>query len=229
MRWDTGLAAFQTEDILESYPDVSDGTHPLVRRAAGLWGRRALARWLVENTDPTDMIVGEVPIIGNRFSEFIQVQPDQVEPTLASEETTFIYPVPTKSLRADLEAIRRSTFANPKHPDEARDAPPPTMELAWRLTCAKAVELGLVSKVDTHSPYEEAIYVRFFEHLLQHRNAVRIAVDTIYSDAGSAHDLNANIMELSASPNEVQRAVAEVEAAFTVQEVVRDVENWYQV
>ncbi len=229
MRWDTGLAAFQTEDILARYPDVSDGTHPLIRKAAGLWGRRALARWQVEHTDPTDMIVGEVPIIGNRFSEFIQAQPDQVEPALASEETTFIYPVPTKSLRANLEAIRRSTFANPKHPDEARDAPPSTMELAWRQTCAKAAELGLVSEVDIHSPYEETIYVRFFEHLLQHRNSIGIGFDTIYSDAGSAHDLNANFLELRASPDEVQSAIAEVEAVSTVEEAARDVENWYQV
>ncbi|WP_170431592.1 hypothetical protein [Ruegeria arenilitoris] len=229
MRWDTGLAAFQTEDILARYPDVSDGTHPLIRKAAGLWGRRALARWQVEHTDPTDMIVGEVPIIGNRFSEFIQAQPDQVEPALASEETTFIYPVPTKSLRANLEAIRRSTFANPKHPDEARDAPPSTMELAWRQTCAKAAELGLVSEVDIHSPYEETIYVRFFEHLLHHRNAIGIAVDTIYSDAGSAHDLDVNVLELSASQDDVQCAIAEVEAACTVEEAARDVENWHQM
>ncbi|KIC47156.1 hypothetical protein RA28_05565 [Ruegeria sp. ANG-S4] len=229
MRWDTGLAAFQTEDLLARYPDVSDGTHPLIRKAAGLWGRRALARWLAENTDPTDMIVGEVPIIGNRFSEFIQAQPDQIEPALASEETTFIYPVPTKSLRANLEAIRRSTFANPKHPDEARDAPPSTMELAWRLTCAKAAELGLISEADSHSPYEEMIYVRFFEHLLQHRNSIRIGVDTIYSNAGSAHDLEASILELNASPDEVRCVVAEVEAAFNVEEATRDVENWYRV
>ncbi len=229
MRWDTGLAAFQTEDLLARYPDVSDGTHPLIRKAAGLWGRRALARWLAENTDPTDLIVGEVPIIGNRFSEFIQAQPDQVEPALASEETTFIYPVPTKSLRTNLEAFRRSTFANPKHPDEARDAPPSTMELAWRLTCAKAAELGLISEADSHSPYEEMVYVRFFEHLLQHRNAIRIGVDTIYSNAGSAHDLDANVLELSASSDEVKYAIAEVETTFTVEAAAREVENWYRV
>ncbi len=229
MRWDTGLAAFQTEDILARYPDVSDGTHPLIRKAAGLWGRRALARWLAENTDPTDMIVGEVPIIGNRFSEFIQVQPDQVETALVSDGTKFIYPVPTKSLRDKLEAIRRSTFANPKHPDEARDAPPSTMELAWHLTCAKAAELGLISEEKIYSPYEEMIYVRFFEHLLQYRNAIGIGVDTIYSDAGSAHDLGANVSELSAGPDEVQCAIAEVEAAFTVGEAARDVESWYRV
>ncbi len=229
IRWDTGLASFQTDDILASYPDVSDGTHPLVRKAAGLWGRRALARWLAANADPNDMIVGEVPIIGNRFSEFIQTQTDQVEPVLASEETTFIYPVPTKNLRANLEAIRRSTFANPRHPDEARDAPPSTMELAWRLTCAKAAELGLISEADGHSPYEEMIYVRFFEHLLQHRNAIRIGVDTIFSDAASAHEIEANIPELRASPDDVRCAIAEIEDAFTFEEAARDVENWYRV
>ncbi len=229
MRWDTGLAAFQTEDILGKYPDVSDGTHPLIRRAAGLWGRRALARWLEETTDPNDMIVGEIPIIGNRFSEFVQARPDQVEQALASEETTFIYPVPTKNLRANLEAIRRSTFANPRHPDEARDAPPSTMEQAWRLTCVKAAELGLISEADIHSPYEEMIYVRFFEHLLQHRNAIRIGVDTIFSNAGSAHDLDANVLELSASSDEVKCAIAEVETTFSAEEAAREVENWYRV
>lgn len=79
MRWDAGLASFQTDEVLARYPDVADGSHPIVRMAAGLWGRQAIARWLDMHPDHADLLVGEVPIVGNRFSELVKVLPDEVE------------------------------------------------------------------------------------------------------------------------------------------------------
>ena len=151
MRWDAGLTSFQTDEILARYPDVADGSHPIVRKAAGSWGRQAVSRWLDTHPDQADLLVGEVPIVGNRFSELVKVLPDEVEAALASQETAFVYPVPTRDMRGNLEALRRETFANPRHPDEAKDAPPATMELAWKLTCTKSIELGLVEAPEGES------------------------------------------------------------------------------
>ena len=36
IRWDAGLSSFQTDEILARYPNVEGGSHPVVRRAAGL-------------------------------------------------------------------------------------------------------------------------------------------------------------------------------------------------
>ena len=52
IRWDSGLAAFSTEKILAKYPDIKDGSHPIIRLAAGLWGRQAVAHWLEQHSNP---------------------------------------------------------------------------------------------------------------------------------------------------------------------------------
>ena len=231
IRWDAGLAAFEKDSILARYPDAEDGSHPVIRKAAGLWARQALARWLSEHPDPAEMLIGEAPIIGSRYSEFVQVIPDAAEPALVSDTTAFFYPVPTGKLREKLEAIRKATFANPQHPDEARDAPPEIMNLAWRLTCEKAIDLGLIKEgnIGDQSIYDETTYRRFFDHLLRHRNARAIDIDRLYTVSGSAHDLEGSVSELIATPCEMENSIADVELAMTPEKVAREVENWYRV
>lgn len=231
MRWDAGLASFQTDEILARYPDVADGSHPIVRKAAGLWGRQAVARWLDMHPDHADLLVGEVPIVGNRFSELVNVLPDAVEATLASQKTALVYPVPTREMRVKLEALRRDTFANPRHPDEAKDAPPATMELAWRLTCTKSVELGLVQAAEgeTTPAYDAALYRRFFDHLLRHRNARALDVDMFYASSGSPHDIQGDVSEIFATPGEVEEAIAAIEAVMDTDAAAQAVENWYRM
>ena len=230
IRWDTGLASFQDMGVSAKYPDVEDGSHPIIRKAAGLWGRRAVARWIAEHPDPAEMLIGEVPIIGNRYSEFLKPLPDDAEPALGSDATLFLYPVPTPEVRARLEAIRRDTFANPRHPDEKRDAPPSTMELAWRLTCLKVIDLGLVRERDLEAQplYSETVYRMLFDRLLRHRNAQALRVDTLWPGGGSAHDLHDAVRELTATPDEVQLAIAAVEAAMTPEQAALDIGNWHR-
>jgi hypothetical protein len=230
IRWDAGLSSFQTDKILARYPDVADGSHPIIRKAAGLWGRQAVARWLDMHSDHSDVLIGEVPIVGNRFSELVNVLPDAVEASLASPATAFVYPVPTKDMRRKLEAIRRQTFANPKHPDEAKDAPPTTMNLAWKLTCTKSIELGLVQAREGQgtAAYDPALYRRFFDHLLEHRNAQALDVDMFYARSGSAHDIQGGISEIFATPREVADAIAAIAAVMDAEAAARAVENWYR-
>ena len=116
IRWDAGLAAFEKDGILAKYPDVEDGSHPVIRKAAGRWGRQAVARWVAEHPDPAEMLIGEVPIIGNRYSEFVQTHLDEAEPAMTSGTTVFIYPIPTRDVRRKLEAIRRDDLCQPATP-----------------------------------------------------------------------------------------------------------------
>ncbi|MEX0286016.1 MAG: hypothetical protein AB3N23_15525 [Paracoccaceae bacterium] len=231
MRWDNGLAAFSTEDLLSRFPDIADGWHPILRLAAGHWGRERLVRWMAENRDPAHMLIGEVPIIGNRYSEFVAKRDDDVEAALRSEATEFFYAVPTAELRAEQEAMRRATFESPRHPDEAKDAPPSTMELAWQWTYEKAVELDLVSGTQHTGvvPYDEKAYRLFFDHLLRHRNARALRFDQVYDFAGSAHELGAGISEIMALPDEVERAIEHVQSVFTPEQAAQKVREWYRV
>ena len=49
---------------------LADGvTHPVIRKAAGLWARRALVAWNEGHPDPRHLPAGETPFVGNRFVE----------------------------------------------------------------------------------------------------------------------------------------------------------------
>jgi hypothetical protein len=231
LRWDAGLAAFETDSLLAQYPEVNGVSNPIIRKAAGVWARQAEARWHADFPDPKNILIGEVPISGNRFVELVQTHQDAAEPMLAADSTVFLVPVPTNELRRKLETKRKASFADPQHADEARDAPPSTMEHVWLDTCAKAIELGLVNAAeiaDTYA-YDATIYRRFFEHLLQHRNCRSLSVDMLYPDVSSAHDLDVANPELMASSDEVAELMAVLESTSNADEIGQSVEAWYQV
>ena len=144
--------------------------------------------------------------------------------------------MPTNELREELEKIRRASFANPGHPDEAKDAPPSIMDDAWRVTVARAVDLGLIdrgliemSKHASEISYDASIYRLFFDYLLQHRNACALSVETLFPSKTSGHDLAVDISELTASPKEVAEAFAAVENTMSTQEVSQAVDGWHLV
>ncbi len=231
LRWDSSLSAFLTKDNLAKYPEIGGTSNPIIRHAANLWGRQAVARWHTTVREPDALLIGEVPILGNRFSELVQARSDDIETLLASETVEFLFPIPSNRLRERLEAIRRASFASPRHPDEAKDAPPSTMEWAWRITRSKAIELGLVGASDTRSDagYDSATNKRFFEYLLQHRNAQALLVDEIFPSESSAHDLDGNIVELIATPSEAAEAIALAKEAMNVGKINQNLDNWYLV
>ena len=231
LRWDAALAAFETDALLERYPETDRVTHPVIRRAAGLWSRRAVAQWQAEFCAPEEILIGEVPISGNRFVELVQIHDDEAEPLLAGDRTRFLVPVPTTEVRHQLESKRQASAANPQHADESRDAPVPTMRRVWRETRSRAVELGLAapdSNADADR-YDPAIYSSFFQHLLQHRNWRILGVDTLYPSVGSAHDLDLETREVMASADEVADAITTVESGWTAEEIVRSAELWHHV
>ncbi|MBM4434154.1 MAG: hypothetical protein FJ028_03405 [Chloroflexi bacterium] len=110
LRWDASRLPFDRADVLARFPEAAGVTHPVIRFAAGAWARDALGRWDRE-AGPDDLIVGETPLLGNRFAELAQRRDDEVERLLASERTLFVLPVPTREVRARIAGARAEDIA----------------------------------------------------------------------------------------------------------------------
>src|SRR4051812_13196676 len=78
LQWDVARGPFERPEILARYPETDGVTHAVIRKAAGLWARGAVAAWDRDHPDAADMLVGEVPLIGNRLIELVQQQADTV-------------------------------------------------------------------------------------------------------------------------------------------------------
>ena len=90
LQWDVARAGFESEALLAQYPETDGVTHPMIRKAAGLWSRRAVARWHEEFFGPEHLLIGEVPIIGNRFVELAQIH-DDCRRTAAGQRGGFVF------------------------------------------------------------------------------------------------------------------------------------------
>jgi hypothetical protein len=231
LRWDAVRPAFETDAVLQRYPDTDGVTHPVIRKAAGLWARQAIARWQADFPGPDHVLIGELPISGNRLAELVHIHDDDVERLLAGDLTRFLVPVPTTEVRRVLEAKRQDTSTRPQHPDEARDAPMNILRQVWADTCSKAAALGLVDGDDATAAneYDPVTYQRFFQHLLQHRNCRILDVDTVYTAVGSSHELDVPTDELVPSVDEISEVLGSLEATSSIDQIVRSVDAWCEV
>ena len=231
LRWDVALGAFETEVLLAKYPETQGVTHPLIRKAAGVWSRQAISRWQTEYPDAQELLIGEFPISGNRFVELVQVKDDAAESLLAGDAAVYFVPIPTSEVRHKLVAMRQASISNPQHADEKRDAPMQTLQSVWKETRSLAVGLGYVDETEGTNPtgYDSTIYRRVFEHLLQHRHCRVLAVEGVYEGVGSAHDIDVEVREILASSDEVAECIAVLETKWDIDEIYRSVEDWYTV
>ena len=231
LRWDAALAAFETDDLLKKYPETDRVSHPVIRKAAGLWSRQAVAKWEADFRRAENLLIGEVPISGNRFVELVQVHEDAAEPILAGASTAFFVPVPTNDVRRRLEAKRRATAKRPQHADEARDAPVGTMENVLREMRVLANDLGLIDAAEEsgEDAYDASVYARFFLHLLRHRRSRVLEVGVLYPNVGSAHEFDVAGDDLMATCDEAAALVSALENTVGEDEITRSVENWYRI
>src|SRR5712671_761507 len=82
LQWDVARPAFVTPAIDARYPERDGVIHVVIQKAIGQWARGAVMRWNREH-DATHILIGEVPLIGNRLLDLAQVQAYDVEPLLA--------------------------------------------------------------------------------------------------------------------------------------------------
>jgi hypothetical protein len=143
LQWDVSRGPFETPEILARYPEVDGVTHAVIRKAAGLWAREAVGAWQQQHPAPGDLLIGEVPLIGNRLIELVQRHDDAVEPLLASERTLFLIPVPSRAVREVIEAARVREMASPTHERERANAVPSLVQSLWEEVAGVARELGV--------------------------------------------------------------------------------------
>lgn len=224
MQWDTARNPFETEETLALYPEIEGVTHHVIRKAVGSWARGAVSDWAQAHPGREDILIGELPVIGNRLTELLESRDDAAEPFLAAADSVFFLPVPSRALRRHIEAARASSIASPGHEREARDAPPSVVQAHWRAVDELADRMGLPS---AGTGYDPDRYRAVFLHLLQHRNADCLEADEIWPTTGSVYDLGIDVREVIASPEEVAEAYARVERDFPGDLCRQAVDNWF--
>ena len=106
LQWDVARQPFESP----RYPLQDGATHPLVIKAVGAWSRGAIVQWQRAAGVDGDMLIGEVPLIGGRFMEIVRPADDAAEAVLCGERTQFVLPVPSREVRAAIEAQARTDY-----------------------------------------------------------------------------------------------------------------------
>lgn len=236
LQWDVCRLPFLTNDRVKEHYHEKDGiTHAGVRKAVGLWARRAVGRWAEAHRNDRDILIGEVPIIGNRLVELVRREQDPVEPLLSDGESAyFAIPTPSRRVRRLIEAQRRERSVSPLHEREKGDAQPDIMYALWEDLRAVASRFGLLGEAGRAGgtgEYDPDLYSDTYSALLKRRPAGRIDLDMLLSTEGrSVYDLSAGQRDLVPSVREVEAAVREMEDRYARPEALAQaVEHWYEV
>ena len=229
LQWDVARPPFEASEAGRSYPLADGVTHGVIRLAVGRWARAAVARWHASHPGSQDLLIGETPFIGHRLIELARRVPDDAERLLSDPATRFVIPVPSRALRAHLEAERERRARQPQHPREREDAPPQVLQALWRELLGAAAALGLYDAAGGAAPYDPAIYRRVYERLLIRRHVEALGLHAILpAGAVSAYDFRIPTVDLIPSEHEASRFVREVEARHADPGAVeRAIDAWY--
>lgn len=236
LQWDVCRLPFLTNARVKEHYHEEDGiTHAGVRKAVGLWSRHAVGNWAEAHRGDRDILIGEVPIIGNRLVELVRREPDRVETLLADEHYTYFgIPTPSRQVRKLIEAQREARTARPLHEREKGDAQPGIMYALWEDLCAVALRFGLIDEEEQDGrmiEYDPDLYCETYSVLLKRRPAGRIDLDMHLSTEGrSVYDLSAGQRDLVPTVTEVETAIQDMEAQFPdPDQLNRSVDRWYSV
>jgi hypothetical protein len=227
LQWDIARQPFERADILARYPEIGGSTHPVIRRAAGVWVRRALARWFQTHEDSSHLLLVEAPLVGARFIELARVEADAAEGYLAADTTVFMVPVPSREVRAAIEAARVRQTAQPLHSQDAANAIPVVVEALWREVVDAARDLALTA-APYGSEYSPELYAALYRHILRNRHVSAVPISEVVSIAGSPHSFEQPTSELAPESTEVAPLIEETEGAG-VDAAIRSSEAWYKL
>lgn len=230
LQWDTARPCFEACEAGARHPVVDGVTRPAIRRAVGLWVRRAVLDWARGHPGDEHLLLGETPLVGGRFIELARPEDDATEPLLAGTATRFVVPVPSREVRRFLEEERARRAARPLHDREREDAPPAVLHALWRELAGVAAALSLAPPPPgTDAPYDPAVYQRVYERLLRHRPCEAMAIDTRFPTAAlSVYDLAIPRREVLPTPGQAAAAIEEVERRYPdSRELERETDRWY--
>ena len=225
LQWDTARQPFESP----RYPLDQGATHPMVIKATGVWLRRALLKWDKAHSHSEAILIGEVPLIGDRFMEIVRPADDETEALLADKRTQFVLPVPSQEVRALIESRREASIANPAHENEAQDAPPDLLRALWRDLFHIAAQLGIAEAAANDGLYSPEIYEATYRHLLRHRRARVLAIDEPLRPVASVYAFDAALPQLIPDRAQAQAVLREVEATTSIPRLLRDAAAWYKL
>jgi hypothetical protein len=214
LQYNVAREPFETEPNILKYPEVEGVTDPAIRKAVGLWARTAVHQWHQQHPQPAHLLIGELPLIGNRFIELVEVHDDEVESVLSSEQAQFVVPVPSWEVREVIEATRARTIADPQHEREKLDAPPNVLQALWEQVNSLARDIRL-TKANPQTPYNPYIYGGVYQALLQHRHAQLLLIDQVLRPSQSVYEMDIVVSQLQAKSAEVEKFMQQVEQRYT--------------
>jgi hypothetical protein len=246
LQWDVARPVLEASAAGQRYP-VADGvTHAVIRKAAGLWVRHALVGWNARHPEAEHLLVGEAPLVGNRFAELAHRLDDRAEVLLAAPSCRFVVAVPSREVRRFLEAERERRAESPLHPREREDAPPRVLHDLWRDLAKLAGGFGITapgagpavgregpsSVVDAGpAPYDPVVYRRVYETVLSHRNVEVVGVDTILpTEKLSVYDFSVAPPDLVPTGEEADEFIRQVERRYTDPAALEaEIARWWEV
>jgi hypothetical protein len=240
LQWDVARPAFEASAAGRRYPLVDGVTHAVIRKAAGLWARRALVDWDERHPDPRHLLIGETPFVGNRFVELARQLDDAAEALLTGPSCRFVIAVPSRQVRRFLEAERERRAASPLHPREREDAPPHVLRALWHDLHDVARGLGIAKpEPDTPGehgqsgaadgpPYDPAVYQRVYETVLRHRHVQALALSTILpTETLSVYDFAVAPPDLAPTETEADELIRDVERRYPdAATLQREIARW---
>jgi len=233
LQWDVVRPLFEASPAGSRYPMVRGVTHAVIRKAAGAWVREAVVDWSRRFPEPGPLLIGEAPLVGNRFAELARRGEDATEPLLSATTCQFVIPVPSQAVRRFLETERDRRLHRPEHYREREDAPVHLLQQLWGQLLDAAPYVGGDPGADPTGPrpYDPALYERIYRHVLRHRCVQSLDVEKILSrGVASVYAFTIPTQEIVPTPSEVAAAVAHVERTYPdLQELQREIDRWHQV
>ena len=211
LQWDVARPVFEATSAGRRYPLTDGVTHAVIRKAAGLWVRDAVVGWNERHRGPENMLVGETPLIGNRFVELAQYHEDPAEALLAADSCRFVVVAPSVDVKRFLEAERERRAAQPLHAREREDAPPSVLRQLWVEMADVARQLGLPGT----ATYDPATYRRVYERILRHRHVHVVTLDVrLPTETLSVYDFAVAAADVVPSPEAAAAFIREVERRY---------------
>jgi len=232
LQWDVARPVFEASAAGQRYPVVQGVTHGVIRKAAGLWARQAVAQWHQRYPEASHLLIGETPFVGHRFIELARQRADAAEPLL--QTACFVVPVPSRAVRDFLEAERQRRSVRPLHVQEREDAPPQVLRDLWRHLAHIAPALGVDTVLPASAaevPYDPALYQAVYQRLLTQRQGLVLPMDTILPPMTlSVYDFAVPRRDVVPTVEAVTHFIGEVERQYPDLDVVQqEIDRWYVV
>jgi hypothetical protein len=235
LQWDTARPVFEMCPAGRRYPQRGGVTHAMIRKAAGAWARAAIGEWYRAHGNQAAMLVGETPLVGNRFVELARREDDAAEAVLTHDDCRFVLPVPSPAVRAYLEAERERRAAAPLHEREREDAPPRVLRQLWREIAS------LAHVVDTRASgpnvdagadpaYDPVLYEAVYRRVLRHRHVDVVRVEHVLPTRDfSPYVFPTPPAELLPAAPEAEAFIRDAEARFAHRATLEaDVASWWK-